>query len=301
MKEQSLRIAVVGDVHDQWEAADQQALLHLGVDLVLFVGDFGNESVKIVQQVSSLPLNKAIILGNHDAWYTASEWGRKNRPYEPSVDNWFTQQLDLLGYNHVGYSKLDFPELEVSVVGSRPFSWGGSYWKNKEFLEELYQVHNFEESRNKIISAARETDYNNLIFLAHNGPHGLGNKAHSICGRDWEPRGGDFGDLDLTEAIQAVRNAGKLVHLVVFGHMHHRLRYTQNYSREKIIRDAAGTIYLNAASVPRIIHTKNSLLRNFTLVTYRNQQITEVSLVWLDQNFNRAKEEILLAKATILG
>ncbi|HBE31491.1 MAG TPA: TIGR04168 family protein, partial [Cyanobacteria bacterium UBA11368] len=44
-QKQVIKIAVVGDVHDQWEEQDAGALEHLGVDLVLFVGDFGNESV----------------------------------------------------------------------------------------------------------------------------------------------------------------------------------------------------------------------------------------------------------------
>jgi hypothetical protein len=39
-----VKIAVVGDIHDQWEVEDAIALQHLGVSLVLFVGDFGNES-----------------------------------------------------------------------------------------------------------------------------------------------------------------------------------------------------------------------------------------------------------------
>ena len=77
-----ITIAVVGDVHEQWEEADNSALEGLGVDLVLFVGDFGNESVPIVRKISQLSVPKAVIMGNHDAWYTASGWGRKKCPYE---------------------------------------------------------------------------------------------------------------------------------------------------------------------------------------------------------------------------
>ena len=301
MTEQSFTIAVVGDVHDQWEEKDHQALIHLGVSLVLFVGDFGNESVRIVQKVSELPLKKAVILGNHDAWYTASQWGRRRRPYNPSIDNWFEQQLELLGDDHIGYSNLDCPEMQLSVVGSRPFSWGGPEWKNKEFLENLYGVSSFQQSSEKIVEAATSATYNDLIFLGHNGPYGLGEERHSICGRDWIDKGGDFGDQDLADAIQTVRQAGKKVSLVAFGHMHHRLCYTQEYPRQKIATDAQGTIYLNAASVPRIIHSKNLLLRSFTLVTYRQGQISEISLVWLDNNFNILKQEILSPKVPIMG
>ena len=120
----SLKIAVVGDVHDQWEQEDGIALKHLGVDLVLFVGDFGNESVEVVREVASLDMPKAVVLGNHDAWYTATEWGRKKCPYDRSQENRVQAQLDILGVSHVGYSKLDFPAFNLTVVGGRPFTWG---------------------------------------------------------------------------------------------------------------------------------------------------------------------------------
>jgi uncharacterized protein (TIGR04168 family) len=300
MNEREFTIALVGDVHDKWEFQDQEALIHLNVDLVLFVGDFGNESVQVVEKVSSLPINKAVILGNHDAWYTASEWGKKNRPYNPAIDNWFTKQLDLLGDTHVGYSKLDFPSLELSVVGGRPFTWGGAEWKNKEFLQTLYQVNNFQESTAKIVSAARKSTYDNLIFLAHNGPYGLGNKPYSINGRDWGYGGGDFGDHDLTDAINIIRQEKK-VPLVVFGHMHHSLRYTSEYIRQRITIDEVGTVYLNVASVPRIIRKNDSTIRNFTMVTFKGGEIFNIDLIWIDDRFNICQKENLSSKISVMG
>ncbi|NEP43066.1 MAG: TIGR04168 family protein, partial [Okeania sp. SIO2H7] len=47
LQEKPIKIAIVGDVHDRWEPEDELALKHLGVDLVLFVGDFGNEAVEL--------------------------------------------------------------------------------------------------------------------------------------------------------------------------------------------------------------------------------------------------------------
>ena len=61
-----IRIAIVGDIHDEWTADDEIALRHLGVDLVLFVGDFGNEAVELVSRLAAIDLPKAAILGNHD-------------------------------------------------------------------------------------------------------------------------------------------------------------------------------------------------------------------------------------------
>ncbi|MEL7510205.1 MAG: metallophosphoesterase, partial [Cyanobacteria bacterium J06554_1] len=97
MAGRSAKIAIVGDVHGQWSSADSSLLESLGVDLVLFVGDFGNEALSIVRQVAAVPLPKAVILGNHDAWYTASKRNRKDCPYDPLKEDRLQQQLDALG------------------------------------------------------------------------------------------------------------------------------------------------------------------------------------------------------------
>ena len=119
-QQSEITIAVVGDIHDQWSAADNSALQHLNVDLALFVGDFGNEAVEVVRDIAAVAVPKAVIMGNHDAWYSASSWGQQKAPYDRTKEDRVQQQLDLLGEAHVGFSKLDFPQLNVSVVGSRP-------------------------------------------------------------------------------------------------------------------------------------------------------------------------------------
>ncbi len=83
-----IKIAIVGDIHDRWEAADETALQHLGVDLVLFVGDFGNESVQVVREIAAVKLPKATVFGNHDAWYSASDWGKQKCPDDPCGKDW---------------------------------------------------------------------------------------------------------------------------------------------------------------------------------------------------------------------
>lgn len=291
--ERLIKIAVVGDIHDQWEEADNLALQQLGIDLVLFVGDFGNESVEIVRRIASLNLPKAAIMGNHDAWYSASAWGRKQCPYDPKKEDRVQQQLDLLGEDHVGYGKRDFPQLQLSVVGSRPFSWGGLEWKNKEFLRDRYGVTNFDESMAKIVQEANQTACKTVIFLGHNGPTGLGEQPEDICGRDWEPLGGDRGDPDFTDAIAQVRASGKQIPLVTFGHMHHRLRHTQSRLRTAVTTSHEGTVYLNAASVPRIIEQADERLRNFSLVFLQNGVVSQISLIWVGQNFQIVSEKVL--------
>ena len=289
---QTITIAVVGDIHDLWETDDGVALKELGVDLVLFVGDFGNESVEVVRAIASVDIAKAAVFGNHDAWYTATEWGRKKCPYDRKKEDWVQQQIDLLDSAHVGYGKLDFPKLNLTVVGSRPFSWGGSVWKNERFYQERFGVKSFEESTARMVAAAKSAAYETVIFLGHNGPLGLGDRAEDPCGKDWQPLGGDFGDPDLTDAITQTRAAGKKIPLVTFGHMHHKLRHTQQYLRKAIYTSSEGTVYLNAASVPRIVENGSDRLRNFSIVSLQAGVVSQISLVWVNQDFKVASEQI---------
>ncbi len=291
-----INIAVVGDVHDQWEAADGLALKHLGVDLVLFVGDFGNESVEVVRAIASLDIPKAAICGNHDAWYTATDWGRSRCPYDRRQENWVQQQLDLLGEAHVGFGKRDFPELGVTVVGSRPFTWGGPEWKYADFYSEWFGVESFEASTKRIVEAAKTATSDTVIFLGHTGPTGLGDEPDDPCGRDWKPLGGDFGDPDFEAAIAQTRTFGKQIPLVAFGHMHHQLRHRKKELRKSLSVSAEGTVYLNAASVPRIVERGIQRLRNFSKVAIAEGVVSEASLVWVGDDFTVAEEQILYCR-----
>jgi len=290
---QPIKIAVVGDVHDQWEADDGIALQQLGVDLVLFVGDFGNESVEVVRAIAALDIPKAAVFGNHDAWYTASEWGRKKSPYDHKKEDWVQQQTNLLGETNVGYGKLEFPALNLTVVGSRPFSWGGAVWKNADFYQERFGVKNFEESTARIVAAANSAAEKTVIFLGHNGPVGLGARPEDPCGKDWQPLGGDFGDPDFTEAIAQTRALGKTIPLVTFGHMHHKLRHTTKQLRTPVYASSEGTVYLNAASVPRIIQMESERRRNFSLVFLQAGVVCQISLIWMAKDFTVVSEQIL--------
>lgn len=277
----SLVVALVGDVHDQWSEADAQALHQLAVDLVLFVGDFGNEAVGLVRQIAAVDLPKAVILGNHDAWYSATPWGQKKCPYNRQQEDWVSQQLQALGDCHVGYGHLDLPQFGLSVVGGRPFSWGGSTWTNAPFYAERYGVHSLEDSIVRMCQAVEATRYNDLIFMGHCGPQGLGDNPEDPCGRDWKPLGGDFGDPDLAAAIAYAKQRGKAVPLVAFGHMHHTLRHRKDQLRRQIHWDAT-TCYLNAARVPRWRQQDEQTQRHFALVTLQANQVVSARQVWVD-------------------
>lgn len=299
---EAVQIAIVGDIHSQWSDADAEALQSLAIDLVLFVGDIGNEDLALVQQIAALPLPKAVVLGNHDAWYTATPWGRRKRPYNPAVDDRFTAQLTALGPSHVGYDKLDFPGLGLSVVGGRPFSWGGPDWRNKRFYRDRYGVHGFAESTAKIVAAARATTQPQLILIGHNGPSGFGDQPEDICGKDWKPLGGDYGDPDFAGAIALLQRElsaqGRALPLIAFGHMHHRLRHRRDRLRTCALRQG-NSLYLNAARCPRQVEGAAGLLRNFSLVTLVAGVVVASRLVWLDSAQQIVASEDLLAVAEI--
>ena len=296
-----LKIAVVGDIHDQWEVEDSLALKHLGVDLVLFVGDFGNESVEVVRAIASVNIAKAAVMGNHDAWYSATEWGRKKCPYDRTKEDWVQEQLDLLGSAHVGYSKLDFPQWNLTVVGGRPFTWGGHEWRFADICKQRYGVTDLEESAQRIFASAKSAACDTIIFLGHNGPSGLGDRPEDPCGKDWHPIGGDFGDPDLAEAISLTMTAGKQIALVTFGHMHHSLRYTKTELRKPIFISPEGIVYLNAASVPRIVEGESGKLRKFSLVYLEAGEVTQASLVWVGEDFQVVKEEVLYERSATVS
>ncbi|KAG8459686.1 hypothetical protein KFE25_003138 [Diacronema lutheri] len=257
-----LRVAIVGDVHGQWDEGDASALRELRppVDLCLFVGDFGDEDVVTVESCarSELPFPAASVFGNHDAWFSLDK--RKRRPKKAARDYDGQTALDaqrrLFAPRNLEYERRELPELGLTVVGGRPYSIGGPIWP--PFYVEQYGLASQIESADRIGRVATNAQARDLVFLAHNGPAGLGAARDDICGRDWPHRvgahagqsGGDWGDRDLADGIRMARKAGKRVPLVAFGHLHRRL--IGGGLRQMVrVDDDAGTVFLNAAQVPR--------------------------------------------------
>ncbi len=270
----TVRLAIVGDIHEQWAPTDERALVHLAVDGVLFVGDIGDEAVTLVEQIAALPWPKAVILGNHD------------RRTPSGVD----RQLAALGACHVGYSALDFPQWGFTVVGGRPFSAGGPRWRGREFYQQRYGIDGFAASSERMVACAQNPD-TVPIFLSHNGPTGLGDTVDAPCGCDWRPEAGDHGDPDLAEAIARTRALPKPVPLVVFGHMHHQLKGEQGTRTRCLWKEE--TLYLNAACVPRHRQTADTLWHHFSLVTLHQRQVQQVDMVWVDAEGQMGEQETL--------
>ncbi|XP_042063237.1 uncharacterized protein LOC121807105 [Salvia splendens] len=293
----SCRIAVVGDVHDDWSfEEDTKALQLLKPDLVLFTGDFGNENVDLVKSISNVDFAKAVILGNHDAWNTQKFSAREKDAVQ--------LQLECLGDEHVGYRRMDFSNLKLSIVGGRPFSCGGRQLFRKKLLTARYGIHDMDGSAERINQAAVGTPADHsVIFLAHNGPTGLGSNMDDICGKDWIPGGGDHGDPDLAHAISQLKETTKLsIKLVVFGHMHKALA-SGNGLRKMIVVEDDNIVYLNGAVVPRVKTISSNeqgvalgTLRAFTVADISDGNLEKITETWVSVIGDeiRVEEELVL-------
>lgn len=290
-----VRLAVVGDIHGQWGPADAAALRALEADAVLWVGDIGNEDVGLVQQIAELAVGqKAVILGNHDAWYSMTSRGRQRAKQttspprsssspDPSsnggtpagrhapqqqqpqqqdaapIADRVQQQLDVLGDCHVGFGHKALPGTNISIVGARPFSKGGKSFSDIAEFMSRFGVTDMQQSADKVLEVINSQVPHDavLVIMAHNGPAGLGGQPHSICGVDWLPAAGDHGDPDLQAVLQQLHEAGRDVALVLHGHMHHMIK---GGGRRQMVHvdTASGTVVLNAATVPRVVPLPHS-------------------------------------------
>ncbi|KAK8482596.1 hypothetical protein V6N11_066258 [Hibiscus sabdariffa] len=270
-----VRIAVVGDVHDDWDLEeDTKALQFLKPDLVLFTGDFGNENVELVQTVSALNFPKAVILGNHDSWIT--------QQFSSKEKDRVQLQLECLGQEHQIF--------------------------RKRLLSARYGIQDIAQ---RIHEATLGTPEDHLvILLAHNGPTGLGSELNDICGKDWVLEGGDNGDPDLAQAISHLKETTTVsIPLVVFGHMHKELAYG-NGLRKMIVAGTDDIIYLNGAIVTGVRPANETLLqssnsdgtnRAFTLVEISNAQVDKISERWVSVigNETTSVEERILFKSDV--
>jgi uncharacterized protein (TIGR04168 family) len=141
---------------------------------------------------------------------------------------------------------------------------GGPSLSFPDYMAETYAVKSLAHSTERLIELVESSGTDDLIFLAHNGPLGLGDDAHAMWGCDFKPGGGDWGDPDLTAAIAHARSQGRRVLAVIGGHMH--LRTKQGVVRPWLT-EVDGTLYINAARVPRIFSGDDDVYRHHVCLT----------------------------------
>ncbi|MFM7550850.1 MAG: TIGR04168 family protein [Cyanobacteriota bacterium] len=283
-----LSLAVVGDPHGAWDASDHALLERLAPDALLVVGDLSDGRPRVPALLRKLDLPVACILGNHDTGRDAS--GHTLR-----------RQIEALGPLHCGWGLRQLLPPGLAVVGGRPGTAGGGFHLSPAMLA-AYGPLSLQESADRITQAALAADPDlPLVLLAHCGPSGLGSQAADPCGRDWTKTACDWGDQDLALAIRQIRGR-RAVPLVVFGHMHHGLKRGSGL-RRTACSDRDGTVYLNAACVPRHGHDgAGRELRHFSWVELEGDgpeggRVRRASHRWYGLGGELLYEELLLQQA----
>jgi len=257
------RIAVLGDLHLCWTETDT-AYFNDGsdYDLVLFVGDVAGyshrQALATHRAIARVQTPKLLIPGNHDGVHVvqliAEVFGSS------AVSDLFhglqrrrCEQLRgilgeevLAGYTTHRYRR---GETDFAILTGRPHSMGGSRLAFRRYLQSRFGIGSLADSTRRLKELVDRCEAECVLFFSHNGPTGLGYRRSDIWGCDFRPQEGDFGDEDLYQAIDYAKALGKRVLAVVAGHMHHAVK---GGGRRQWLVEEDGTLYVNAARVPRI-------------------------------------------------
>ena len=283
VEERRVRIAVVGDVHLYWGEPDVDYFDRSGYDLVLFVGDvagYGHQgSLPVLRSIGRLRVPALLIPGNHDGalltQFLAEMFDRRRLADalgRGQADRCREMQAALGAVTLCGYSVHPFSirGLDFTLLAARPHSMGGSRAAFRRYLLEAYRVGSIEESEARLKELIDGCPTRDLVILAHNGPSGLGDRREDIWGCDFRPRQGDFGDSDLSGAIEHAKRNGKRVLAVVAGHMH---RWLKGGGKRTWLVERDGTLYVNAARVPRVFERDGSSYRHHVLLEIGDETV----------------------------
>lgn len=272
-----LQIAIIGDIHRHFDERDVAFFNQSAYDVILCVGDLSNwrprEGLPMARRLAQLTKPTVFIAGNHDTVSAGqllaemNHWTRLqnllSRQHEPRIRR-LQEALGPVIWGGYGVHPFGEGTDGVTVITARPLTMGGSDFSFAPALARHYGVYNLAESAEKLKRCVDAAAHDRLIFLAHNGPTGLGNCATDIWGCDFLAEEGDFGDEDLRVAIEYARRQGKQVVTVIAGHMHHHLKD----GRSRVWQmEQEGTVYLNAAYVPRIFNRRGVSLHHHLSLT----------------------------------
>lgn len=257
------RIAVVGDVHLRWSERDVRYFDTSDYDLVLFVGDLAGYRQKggeeVARSLATMQTPAIVIPGNHDGVHLGqliSEVFPRLRALRSPLgigQSARCRKLDeaLAGVTMGGYSlhPVELAGVRLNVIAGRPHSMGGEGLGFASYLAKAFDVDTVDESARRLSALVDRCDDAPILFLAHNGPSGLGARRDDIWGCDFRKAEGDWGDVDLRAALDHAIASERRVLGVLAGHMHHHLR---GGGRRPWQLERDGMLYVNAARVPRI-------------------------------------------------
>jgi uncharacterized protein (TIGR04168 family) len=267
------RIALLGDLHSAWDLHDVEYFNASRYELLLMVGDLGGsrarDGMRIASSLAQLTKRTLVMPGNNDvdeyARIAAELTYRRGQtdlledllsdpaePPEPAPEH---------SARTCGYSlhPVRVSGFDLTVIAARPFAMGGAELSFPDALERSFGVRSMAESTERLRALVDSTNTEHLVFLAHNGPTGLGAQRDDIWGRDFHPDAGDWGDPDLREAITHARARKQKPLAVIAGHMHSPLR-AGGQRRWQLQHD--GILYVNPARVPRLFDAPQGRVRH---------------------------------------
>jgi uncharacterized protein (TIGR04168 family) len=259
---QAATIGVIGDVHLFWDDVDVEFFNDAGYDLLLFVGDLAGYTqtlgLRVARSLRKLRVPAMCIPGNHDGLH-ALQLGAEIAPRAHRLRDLLCagqasrcRSLDraLGDVELVAYCRrhIALGGMALNVVVGRPHSIGGRRLACLRHLAAQYGIDSMDASISRLTSLVDACDDAPILFLAHNGPSGLGDRASSIWGCDFRKKEEDWGDRDLQEAVQHAVRTGRTVLAAVAGHMHRRTK-SGGLRPGQVEKD--GVLYVNAAEVPR--------------------------------------------------
>jgi uncharacterized protein (TIGR04168 family) len=284
-------IGVVGDVHLYWDDEDVAFFNSAGYNLLLFVGDLAAYTQvrgrRVARSLRKIRVPAMCIPGNHDGLH-ALQLGAEIAPRAHRLRNAFCEgqarrcrsldkalgDVELVAYSQHRLAPAGVP---LNVVVGRPHSIGGRRLACLRYLDEAYGVDSMEASIERMKVLIDACDDAPILFLAHNGPSGLGDRADSIWGCDFRKKEEDWGDQDLEEAVRYANGSGRKVLAAVAGHMHRRTKSGKSRPAQ-VEKD--GVLYVNAAEVPRHRQINGQKKRHHVRLTVSSGGVTAKDL-WI--------------------
>lgn len=263
-------IAILGDLHGHWDDQDAAYFNASDYAMLWFTGDLGsgttNNGLEVTRSIARLNKPALIMPGNNDAGLLPEmaaelghqkgliklmhELGSAGSPVERA-----SGAVSLCGFS---VHEIDLGGDRFSLVAARPLAMGGGELSFPTVLARNYGVEDLAASEARMWAAVEQAETDRIVFLAHNGPFGLGGDARDPFGCDFKQEGGDWGDPDLTRVIERTRDSGREVAAIIAGHMHHRT----HAGERTLLAELSGTPVCNAARVPRLVSGPDGVTRH---------------------------------------
>ncbi|MBN1665694.1 MAG: metallophosphoesterase [Anaerolineales bacterium] len=289
-------LAIIGDIHLDFNDRDRAYFDASDYDLLLFAGDLSDtfhprRSLAVAESLAQLAKPALLIPGNHDianlgqlfAEILGARWlaefaGLRHVRYHQRLRQ-ALGAVEMGGYSAHPYQ---IAGQALGVICARPYAMGGSRLNYAPLLRRVYGVRSQKDSVVLLCQQVDALPVEPIIFLAHNGPYGLGASPADIWGCDFDPVQGDFGDRDLADAIAYALQCGKRVLAVVAGHMHLQTHlgpkpFWRRHAEPgperpwQVVKD--GILYLNAARVPRYMLKDGQPVAQHICLTIQGSQV----------------------------